>query len=376
MKFALVKTRALARCWIAVGSGAASPPCPSADAKTLGVIERAESRLAKNVCRACDGRDRECDDEVTVASGRTFGAGSRIGGSGGGDDIEPADIGFAGTCPNVAVPGGAACGGSVTTLADLVGCVSCVTEFKVDCVDRVAVPAFAPYPVECNGTPTATPTPTPRTTTPTPTPTETATPTPTDTPTATATATSTPTPTPTATPTESPTPTPTESATPTVTSTPTATATPTPTATPTATATATPADTATPTPTATGTETPTPTAAATPVACSVEVPSDGSPCWLLSDFDRDCVSACAGQSLGYHTATESYAGNGGATANCSTVMSLLGVGDSATDNGSCSAGYGCSADTNGRITRCTAPATDPNAADPAFDRACACANNL
>jgi hypothetical protein len=95
----------------------------------------------------------------------------------------------------VTIPGGASCNGPVTDVAGLVGCVHCVTEFKVDCSVPLAVPGLVPYPLECGvqpPTPTATPT-----VTVTPTPTRTATPTPTVTPTPSPTPTSTTTPTPT-----------------------------------------------------------------------------------------------------------------------------------------------------------------------------------
>jgi hypothetical protein len=45
--------------------------------------------------------------------------------------------------------GGPFCEQAVSTLADLVECLACTTEFEVDCVDRSRVPAFDPYPCEC-----------------------------------------------------------------------------------------------------------------------------------------------------------------------------------------------------------------------------------
>jgi len=60
-------------------------------------------------------------------------------------------VGFPAECPDVKVPGGGPfCVQTVATLADLVECVDCVSEFKVDCVDRVSVPELAQYPCECN----------------------------------------------------------------------------------------------------------------------------------------------------------------------------------------------------------------------------------
>ena len=81
---------------------------------------------------------------------RFLGSGDAFG-SGGGDDLTPAAIGFAPVCPAVKILGGGPfCNQTVATLADLVECVDCVSEFKVDCVDRVRVPEFGVYPCECN----------------------------------------------------------------------------------------------------------------------------------------------------------------------------------------------------------------------------------
>jgi hypothetical protein len=48
------------------------------------------------------------------------------------------------------VPGGDACARPIATVDDLVTCLGCVGAFKAACVDRVAVPALAAYPAECN----------------------------------------------------------------------------------------------------------------------------------------------------------------------------------------------------------------------------------
>ncbi len=47
-------------------------------------------------------------------------------------------------------PGGAPCPGAVSDLQGIVDCVECVTGFKGDCDDRLAVPQFTPYPPECD----------------------------------------------------------------------------------------------------------------------------------------------------------------------------------------------------------------------------------
>jgi hypothetical protein len=76
-----------------------------------------------------------------------------LGNSNGGDDFAPASIGFPATCDDVKVPhGGPFCAIAVNTLADLVYCVDCVTEFKVDCIDAARMPEARGrvYPCECN----------------------------------------------------------------------------------------------------------------------------------------------------------------------------------------------------------------------------------
>src|SRR5262249_14662895 len=130
-------------------------PCPDA-AKAAPAIAKAESKKRAGICKACGGADRSC---------------------GGGDDLTPAQIGFASSCPNVTIPGGSSCAHAIGTVQDIVDCVDCVTEFKADCLDALTVPELKSYPSECNGGGTPAPTPSPtRTATPTG-PTKTATPT-------------------------------------------------------------------------------------------------------------------------------------------------------------------------------------------------------
>ena len=82
------------------------------------------------------------NDEMVITP-----SGPVIGGSGGSDDFTPAVIGFPATCTAVKVPGGGPfCSQLVATLADLVECVDCITEYKVDCIDRARVPEFGVYP--------------------------------------------------------------------------------------------------------------------------------------------------------------------------------------------------------------------------------------
>jgi hypothetical protein len=144
--FLAAKSKALAKCWGAVNKAGAGT-CP--DTTAAAAIAAASSKKDAAIKKACLRPDKA--------------------------PFTPADIGFPATCMDVTPPGGSSCGGVVngSSLQDLIDCVDCVTEFKVDCADRAAVPAFvAPYPAECNlGTPVATPT-----VIATPTPTVTATP--------------------------------------------------------------------------------------------------------------------------------------------------------------------------------------------------------
>ena len=272
-KFYATKAKALAKCWDLRLAGKHTDVCPDGAAavgspaqKAAAAIAKAESQKIVGICKACGGADKQCD---------------------GGGDLTPATIGFPAACPAVA-----SCGANVTALADLVTCVDCVTEFKVDCAQALAIPSFVPYPAGC-AQPVATPTETPVAT-----PTVTATATPTRTPTATPTTTPSATPTLTAVPTLTPTrtATPTATATATVTATGTATAIATVTVTPTPTATSTTATaTRTATPTATRTVTPTPTATATPggPVCGNGIKETGEDCDDGNTVNCDtCPSNC------------------------------------------------------------------------------------
>lgn len=131
--FLATKSKVLAKCWEARLKGLHANDCtpPAAgDGKTLPAIMRAASKRDTEICRACGGKDKKC---------------------GGGDDFAPGDIGFIDPCTAVTLPsGGGTCGAPVGDLGALSTCVGCVTEFKVDCVDRAAVPEFVPVPPECN----------------------------------------------------------------------------------------------------------------------------------------------------------------------------------------------------------------------------------
>jgi hypothetical protein len=116
------KLKLLAKCERKVMGGDIPGPCP--DAKSQTKIDSAKSKNAAKICARC-----------------------------GGDDFTPAAIGFATACPDVTVPGGAVCGGAISTLDDIVARVGCVTEFKVDCLEALPVPAVKSYPGECNPPP-------------------------------------------------------------------------------------------------------------------------------------------------------------------------------------------------------------------------------
>lgn len=192
-KFSGQSVKAISKCQSRVILGYSNGPCP--DAIAIAAINKAEAKKVKSICKFCGGADRRC---------------------GTGDDLSPSTIGFASDCPDVTVPGGAACGAPITDLQSIVDCVDCVASFNVDCGAAAAAPAIGAYPAVCGMTgPTATPPPGP---------THTSTPSGTLTPTLTATRTPTPaggTPTPTRTATPSPgTPTPSRTPTPTRTTTP------------------------------------------------------------------------------------------------------------------------------------------------------------
>ncbi|HJQ83812.1 MAG TPA: hypothetical protein VKA21_07045, partial [Candidatus Binatia bacterium] len=135
-RFLAAKSKALAKCWDARLKGKHTNACPTpGDGRAAGAIARAELRKRSRICSACGGPDSACS---------------------GGNDLTRAQIGFVASCPAVTVPGGASCAASIADASDVVDCVDCVSEFKVDCTDRLAVPALAAYPPECNGGPGST----------------------------------------------------------------------------------------------------------------------------------------------------------------------------------------------------------------------------
>ena len=128
------QSKALQKCEDARLNGKHSLDCfpPSVgDGKYLAAIQKAKDKQQATICKACGGADKVC--------------------SGGGDDLTKAAIGFADDCSLVTRPhGGPPCSGPITTLEDIIACTQCVTQFKADCDDALAVPQFTPYPSECN----------------------------------------------------------------------------------------------------------------------------------------------------------------------------------------------------------------------------------
>jgi hypothetical protein len=131
-KFFGKKGRLLRRCWDKRARGAHANACPDpGDGRAGPAIARAAAKMRDRICGACGGVDGAC---------------------GGGDDLAPASVGFLASCPALTPPGGAACAAAIASLDDVADCVACVSDFLVDCADRLTVPAFAAYPGDCNPT--------------------------------------------------------------------------------------------------------------------------------------------------------------------------------------------------------------------------------
>ncbi len=123
-------TQTLRKCEARVLAGLTTGPCPDAMAATK--INRLAEKFRTFACKACGGPDRECNDI---------------------EDQQPSVFGAPADCPDVQVPGGAACAGPITTLTHVVNCALCVTEFKAACLDALSVPQLESYPSECLGAP-------------------------------------------------------------------------------------------------------------------------------------------------------------------------------------------------------------------------------
>lgn len=132
MAFLAARNKALQKCSDARVRGKHGEDCvpPAvADGKYLGAIANAAAKKVKAICKACGGADQTCGTP---------------------DDLLPAAIGFPASCPAATVPGGAACGGAIGSLSDMVACVDCIASFETGCVDRLALPGFTTYPGECS----------------------------------------------------------------------------------------------------------------------------------------------------------------------------------------------------------------------------------
>jgi len=189
-KYLLAKSKIRAKCWAALDKGKAgfsstdALGCIDGSGKTDDKIAKAESKKIAGICKKCGGPGKEC--EVAIGP---------VGGDGLTDDLDPqTEIGFGTDCPDLVLPypPNTDCGtlddlpsGTMSDLIDsseeLVRCIDCVLDYKVDCMDRAVVPHREALPLACAVTPTPAPTPTltpTATGTLTPTPTVTATSTP------------------------------------------------------------------------------------------------------------------------------------------------------------------------------------------------------
>ncbi len=128
-KLGAARSRLLQKCWDKRLGGKHANDCPApGDGKTVAALAKATRVFTAKVCKACGGPDKAC---------------------GGTDDLMPSTLGFAGACPAVVTPAGTTCGGAVTRVADLAGCVACATEHGTDCTDRLAIPHIVAYPDAC-----------------------------------------------------------------------------------------------------------------------------------------------------------------------------------------------------------------------------------
>jgi hypothetical protein len=166
-KYLLAKEKTLLKCWDKRYKGLHDDVCPDVAGdpvlekdivKAGQKIAKAESKKIAKLCKACGGDDQLCDNDVfPINPGVAMVPGS--GGIGIDADFTLDDI-LAGAgpfnCPSVTVPAGPSrpatlCGVPMATLADLVRCLDCVTEYKVDCLDPNRLhQSFLAYPSECN----------------------------------------------------------------------------------------------------------------------------------------------------------------------------------------------------------------------------------
>ncbi len=137
-KFLQTKSKLLRSCWTNVLAGKTGfiAPCPTTDAKTISKLAQAEQKKVAAICKACGAGGDDDENGACDLPGSAF---------------TPAQIGFEPTCPDLTVPStGAPCVSNVTSLAALITCVDCVTDFAIDCAADIAVPAVQSYPPGCN----------------------------------------------------------------------------------------------------------------------------------------------------------------------------------------------------------------------------------
>jgi len=174
-KFALAKAKILGKCWTSKtklkgDDFSDGDPCPETDvvkAKTKAGIEKVEQKFAAAVCKKCGAvgdktKDGRCDDG---AGGDTGGA--PISGfitgpfacpavtvppcTGPGCPVHHYDVGGD---PSDGVDCGSIGGGTVDTVQEYIDCLTCVAEYKTDCMGHLGNgddPGLGMvYPTECS----------------------------------------------------------------------------------------------------------------------------------------------------------------------------------------------------------------------------------
>src|SRR5262249_24094349 len=101
-------------------------PCPD-PVVAAPALANAEAKLQATLFAACGGGDRSC---------------------GGGDDVEPAALGFAPACP-AAPAAGPSCPRAGSARADVTTRADCVANATADCLSAVWAPTLGAYPAGC-----------------------------------------------------------------------------------------------------------------------------------------------------------------------------------------------------------------------------------
>jgi len=114
-KFFQTKSKAMQKCWDGRIKGKHSNVCPDpGDGKAKPKIDAAEQKKIDKISAACA-------------------------------PFTPAQIGIT-TCPDV----GNCAAITINNVNDLIACVDCVAEFKVDCIDALQIPQLVTYPLDCS----------------------------------------------------------------------------------------------------------------------------------------------------------------------------------------------------------------------------------